>query len=78
MKRDRETEKIVLYLYLNSMVPSTCASAAVCILCFLFGAVCDPTSSPKIPDMATVMAEIWYLLEIIIVNHRWLKSPGSI
>lgn len=77
IKRERDRENHSLS-YLNSMGPSTCASAAVCLLCRLFGAVFDQTSSPKIPDMATVMAEILYLLEIIIVNHRRLKSPGSI
>lgn len=75
MKRERKKS---LSVYLNSMVPSTCASATVRLPCQLFGAVFDQTSSPKIPDTATAMAEIWYPLEITIVNHRLLKSPGSI
>ena len=53
------------------MVSSTCASAAVCPLCQLFGAVhVFDLSSPKIADMATVMAEIRYPLEIIIANKE--------
>lgn len=52
-ERDRENHSLS---YLNSMVPSTCASAAACVLCQLFGAVFDQTSSPEIPDLATVMA----------------------
>lgn len=45
----------------------------------LFVSVFNLTSSPKIPDMAgMVMAEMWFPLEIIIVNHRLLESPGSI
>lgn len=78
MKKERERDKLKsLSVYLNSMVPSTCVSATVCLLCQLFGAVFDQTSL-KFPDMAMVTAEIWYPLEIIIVNHRLLKKPGSI
>lgn len=54
------------------MESSTCASAAVCPLCQLFGAVhvLDLTASPKIADMATVMKEIRYPLEVIIANKE--------
>lgn len=80
-KRRRGKEKKIpasLSVYLNSTVPLPSAPT-VRPLCHTFGAVFDQTcSSPKILVMALLMAKIRLLLQIVIVNHRPLKSPGSV